>query len=894
MIFRKSIVILFALFLHSGFLCGQQLIFSTFQRVNYLIPYRISDEKILLTGNAILREMAKDVLREPWQVRLQVSGELVLKITGNGGQNHLDISLRNQFMGGDTLYRHFPVAGVLRPSLVNMKLKWANRADTSGYTEQALIAIPVEQEDSLLYSIPIAPFDTVADTLMVRDIVFSYDSLALKEFQNKVGLIHDYYASVSLLDSLQLFTSSLHLENQELLPVNFLKISELCRVIDRIDRRDFPGRLLHHGYDPSGLMAKYSRLFKQSRTLIYTFLDELHKTGAIPWDHDVARLARYFTSRVFSYVRRSYLMDQQQGLIYHDCLDHFFDNVAFPPEENVVPVLLSKMFADSGQDTVGSYVSKEIYAAYLAVAEELMLNHAYAEAFSMMENGGRFIDGNPGLKGFKADEDITSRAAEGICDSYVGIASTCIRNHKFNMAEKYLARADQYAVTYSRYIRSDSNYRAVFSELFFMRNADCDQLLEEKRYAEALNCYQQFENAYSARDLARVKSVLDDKKSIAAAGLGNLSTMLSEDALKRKDADTALYYYDKAIALRKESNVRPESDIRLDSLAPVMARIKITRISREGAIALEKRQFTLSVTRYKEAKALAADYQVVPGREFDSSFRQAMKNYLIIQLSASQKKIWLNQFDSAQMALERAKAGGFDFGLLQEPDFEAAMDHFKTKIMEQQCRNLRDSFDLRMIRADRNIALLNFINALAYLREAQTFLQAMPGCGIVEIGVSDSISKYAIPADYQHKIRDAGTHTATGNYREAIVELDESQRLFRMHDLNRFGLKMEDLYDFIRGRNNPYLSGKAIVYCLESGKAEDALKYLRLAHDQGLPSVSCYEVQGLLGAQFAAVDYRKSPVADPLKSVAGYVPEEKWYDTFRKSYLQKWSALDKK
>lgn len=894
MIFRKSIIVLFALFLHSGFLCGQQLIFSTFQRVNYLIPYRISDEKILLTGNAILREMAKDVLREPWQVRLQVSGELVLKISGNGGQNHLDISLRNQFMGGDTLYRHFPVAGVLRPTLVNMKLKWANRADTSGYTEQALIAIPVEQEDSLLYSIPIAPFDTVADTLMVRDIVFYYDSLALKEFLNKVGLIHDYYASVSLLDSLQLFTSSLHLENQELLPVNFLKISELCRVIDRIDRRDFPGKLLHHGYDPSGLMAKYSRLFKQSRTLIYTFLDELHKTGAIPWDHDVDRLARYFTSRVFSYVRRSYLMDQQQGLIYHDCLDHFFDNVAFPPEENVVPVLLSKMFADSGQDTVGSYVSKEIYTAYQAVAEELMLKHEYAAAFSMMENGKRFIEGNPALKGFQPDEEIISKAAEGICNSYVGIASTCIRNHKFSMAEKYLARADQYAVAYSKYIRSDSNYRAVFSELFFMRNADCDQLLEEKKYAEALDCYQQFEHAYTARDLARVKTILDNKKSIAAAGLGNLSAILSEDALKRKDPDTALFYYDKAIALREESNIRPATDTRLDSLAPVMARIKFARITMDGANALEKRQYALAVSRFREAKAMAVAYRFEAGREFDSSYRQAMKHHIIIQLSASQKKIWLNQFDSAQLALERAKGAGFDFGLLQEPDFESAIDHFKLKIREQKCRNLHDSVDLRMIRADRSIALLNFINAMAYLREAQTFLLAMPECSMVEIKVSDSIAKYAQAADYQQKIRDAGTHVATGNYREAVVELDESQRLFRMHNLNRFGLKMEDLYDFIRGRNNPYLSEKAIVYCMESGKAEDALKYLRLAHDQGLPSVSCYEVQGLLGAQFAAVDYRKSPVADPLKSVAGYVPEEKWYDTFRKSYLQKWGALVKK
>jgi len=54
-----------------------------------------------------------------------------------------------------------------------------------------------------------------------------------------------------------------------------------------------------------------------------------------------------------------------------------------------------------------------------------------------------------------------------------------------------------------------------------------------------------------------------------------------------------------------------------------------------------------------------------------------------VRYATTQKKIWANQFDSAQLALERTGAAGFDFGLLSEPDFTGAMEKYREKIMEQ-------------------------------------------------------------------------------------------------------------------------------------------------------------------------------------------------------------------
>jgi len=891
MIYCKPLLFLSFLIFLPGSLFSQQIISSTLQKTDFIIPYHNNNGKSSIYGNTILREMAKDVLREPWLVRIHISCTIGLTIVRIGDQNQLLISLNRAIMDGDTVYRHFPVNDVLFPSHVSMKLRWANRADTSGYTEESLSGKPILHSDSLLCTVPVTLYDPIVDTLMVREIEFFYDSLALRTFLDRIALIHDYYASVSLLDSLFRFTADLDISARKLLPLHYLKIAELSSVLERIDARDFRGRLLQNGYDPSGLMVKYLQLYKHSRSLIYNFMDELRKAGAIPREGDLEQLAAYFTSRVYSYVRRSYLMDQQQGLIYNDCLDHFFDHGAFPPGENIEPVMLAKLFPGARQDTLFLYVSRLIYGSYQHMARQLMDQNHFAEAYSMMTNGRRLLERNPALKRTVADDPLLSKAAEGIYNSYLGIASTCIRGHQYKMADTYLSRSAQYATAHPEYIHSDSAYRVVFSELFFLRNADCDLLLDQEKYAEALDCYQQFEKNYSARDLALISTQLDEKRSRARIGLSNLTELLSEDALKHEMPDTALYYYEQTKMLRQEFSIREPVDARLDSLAPVMAQIKFEHIYEEGSIALEKRQFSLAVTKLKEAKSLAEDHRIIRGTEFDSIYRRAMKMYLIIQLSVSQKRIWVNQFDSAQASLQRTETAGYNFGLLNDPDFNAAIENFKLKIREQRCRNLKDSVDLRMIKADLNITLRNFVNTLVYLREALAFSRSVPECTFGETAILDSIARYGQAEGYQQILSDARSYVASGNYDEAVRLLDKNQRDFNEHHLNRLGLQPEDIYAFIQQRNNPYLAKSAISYYFNLNDYAEALRFSLLAHELGMPAYQIKEILIQLGSKMAQADYRNSPGGNVNTNIAKYIPEDKWYDAFRISYANEWNRL---
>jgi hypothetical protein len=522
---------------------------------------------------------------------------------------------------------------------------------------------------------------------------------------------------------------------------------------------------------------------------------------------------------------------------------------------------------------------------------QLMEHSRHAEAFSMMENGRRFVTANPFLRGISPDAQLQSQAARGICNSYVGIASSCIGLHKYDMAASYLAKAGDYLEQHADYRISDSAYRTVFSELFFLRNTDCDHLLESEKYREALDCYGQFEKSYAPRDLALVSDRLAEKMSVARLELSRESELLSADALKHKNADTALYYYEQAMELRHAAAVSQAEQKEPDSLAPVMASIKFDQIYREGSLALDKRQFTLSVSLFDDARSLAEDYRIDRGREFDSVYRRAMKNLLIIQLSASQKKIWANDFDSAQNAVQKTEAAGFKYGVLNDPEFSAALANYRQKITEQRCRNLEDSVNLRMIRADRGIANKNFIRTMDYLKEAAALLQSLPECNVPGAPIADSLAKYKSPASYQQKLKIIRSLIVIGSYDSAVHVFFINQQDYDTQRLDRFGLIRDDIYNFSNASNNPYFTQSVTVHYMALENYREACRFLLLCYEQGLPAGSTSNIQEQIAKKFAQEDYKQNRQTTALQDADKSVGPNKWFDAFRRAYKLEWSNL---
>jgi hypothetical protein len=351
-------------------------------------------------------------------------------------------------------------------------------------------------------------------------------------------------------------------------------------------------------------------------------------------------------------------------------------------------------------------------------------------------------------------------------------------------------------------------------------------LLDRKQYSQALECYRQMEQVYSPAELALIRDQLSRKKEMASQGTGKAVAAMAMNALRNHDQDTALFLYDQARQLLKE--IPGTADARLDSLLPAMSRIRSGQLVEEGAAALEKRQYNLAVSLFREARNLATENGFVQDRSADSLYRQAMKHYLVIQLSASQKKIWANEFDSAQAAVERTEAQAYDFGLLLDPEIVKSMENYKTKILEQQCRNIQDSVTVRLIRSERSMALGNYINGTTQLEEALRIARSNPACNINEKPMQDTLDKYSGVSAYLVKMKEINTKISLGQYPGAIASLQQATADYRNGNLAGFGIPRPDIYLYIRDKANPHLIQYTVTLFASLGKYPDVILYVTL------------------------------------------------------------------
>lgn len=889
----RFIPILFLFLIHPIFLIAQPDSYRLSRRTAQAILYRLPEDGNSCNGNEILREIAKQVLREPWMVNLDLSYTAQVTIGLQDGKDRFQFLFLDPVVKGDILYRQFDISDVLIPSHLEMTLRWASRYDGSSFTAQRLISKRIGLHDSILLEMQVGSFDPSQDTILFHNIDFYYDSLQLSRFKQRRHLIDDYYASSILLDSLQLMSDTVDISNPALLPLHFIQVEEINKVLTRIDARNFPQYLPDSGYDPKQLVSRYNNLFKLSRTLTYNYMEALLKTGVVPWDGNISRIADFFTARMLSFVEKSQLMDDYHGDVYLDYLKHYFDGISFPEDQNILELLLRKMYPDARNDTVARFVSQQVMASYRHLVRHLMENNRFAEAVSLIENAKMFIAANPVIDDFIDENGLLIQASTEIYNAYVGIASGCIHNQMYQMADDYLEKALKYRSMHPGLIPGDSLYRQVYSELFFMRNSRCDELLDQKKYEDALGCYRLFEQTYPGDELAPVTEQLVKKKRSAVTGICSEAIYNSLKAIKNNQPDSALFYFDGATTLLPEL---PNDSLIIkhyDSVAPFIGQVRYKQLFIAGRQALERRQFTLAIDYFDQVRLLKDQFRLTPFGEFDSLYRKAMKNHLLIDLSADMKDIWASRFDVAEASLDQIRELGSTYGLASDPEFVSSLERFLEKIGEQKCRDLNDSVTYLMICADRNIVLKNFRNAGNYFKRAIRMADSIRNCGLLSESIVDSLTKYTPAVIYQENIENALKWMASGGYDTAINILYETEKMYRTYQLENLGCISKPLFDFVSSRNNPYLTFQAIQFYREKSDDREAFRFLNLLQTEDFQAATTRSVQEELGRKLAQVDFVNVTRNTPEKGDKQFPPSDKWFRVFRDAYQNEWARLVK-
>lgn len=873
---------------------AQEPISTTVVGQRFQVTYDPTGKEYNRAGNKIIIEIAKDVLRQPRLVRLNLTYSYNLSIQVEGDKKLLHLRFYDPILQGDLNLRSFPMDDLLLPNRVILKIRWANKLDTTSYTETIFTNLLNDFGKTFTLSEPIPTFDPEVDTLMLREPVFFYDTIALNRFMDRLWLVNDYYASVAILDSLTMLSDAIRLDQIEALPLAFMQVMEFDKIIACIDSLKIPTELLNGGFDPGGFNQKYGPLFKHARSINFTFQDQLRGCGAIPWDGDIDRLAGYFTGRMLTYVQRSRLMNDIHGRIYQKYLDVWFNSSVFGNDYGVLTSLLAKMYPDARADTLVPFVSRRVLSSYRNRARELMEVGRFADAYSLMENGERFRKNNPYMTQDDNNEPILTNAANGIYSSYAAIASACLDAGKMEMAVDYLDKARAYRKEKSSYINSDSLFNAVSARLFFIRNADCDLLLDEEQFESAEACFVAIGQTFDPEQVAPIQAELNAKISRARQGILSRELNEIEQHLRRDEKREAVDRYLDAVRLGNLFTPNPNALQTLDSLAPLVAALQYEMRYQEGSDALNRRQFTMAISLFEEAKHLSSNYSLIQEPLLDSLYRQAVKQSLLIRLASNRRVIWNNQFDSAYAFLARVESTAKANDLLADADFIAARSKYLEKIGEQQCRNLNDSIEMRMIRADRWIALRDYSHAMEALQEGVNLSVSKSECSYPVRPLLDTIAKYMPAAIYQRKVIEAEHHAAAGIYSLVITDLENAAAIYQTDHLERFGLTPPGVFTFLEQRGNPQLTEYAVRYHMMKGDYQSAMRFLQLMCRQDYPGKGALDLQTELGIALAKEDFKTHQSVDALQTqLVKYTADQSWYRTFEEAYKKEWKRLEK-
>jgi hypothetical protein len=209
------------------------------------------------------------------------------------------------------------------------------------------------------------------------------------------------------------------------------------------------------------------------------------------------------------------------------------------------------------------------------------------------------------------------------------------------------------------------------------------------------------------------------------------------------------------------------------------------------------------------------------------------------------------------------------------------------------CRNLSDSVEVRLIRADRWIAGRNYPRAMDILKEALTLSVSLSECRYPVQPLLDTISKYTQAATYQQKLADASGLAATGAYDLVITDLENASVIFLENQLSRKGLKPVSVSEFVEDRGNPLLTERAVNYYYLKGEYLASFNMMKLLRLQNFPERSAANLQSQLGRRLATEDYLKNHTDSVDVKIAGYTGGQEWFRTFSAAYGDEWNRLVK-
>jgi hypothetical protein len=795
--------------------------------VRYTFGYTEDESAYSGISNEIIAVIAEDAIKNPHRISFTLSTDMQIRIVTPEGRNPMvGISFGPQKLSGNIRFRKFSMASVMMPDRVTFGCRTEKKDSSSFIDLPDAIEMKWRKNDSAILQTQIPHFSCDSDTVVVHRLRFYLDKDVLERFKERVTLINDYYASNAILDSLEKVVREVDLGSIDHYPGYFIILEELNKILLIIQEKNFLQHLELDSLDPVGFQEKYMRLSRFSVSATMTFGENVKTPGIPNSTFSPDSLIRQFLDRMGSYIRWSMLVTERNSGIYHEFLERYFRLNAFVDDHEMIRHIVVQMFPGQDPDSALVMISAKISKAYHDRADELMKNQQYAEAVELLGNARNFSEVNPYLKGSVNDREIITKAANGIYNSYLGVADGAIRYGKQEMARSYMIRAQNYRKEHAAFVTSDSLFNRVFGEVVAETLSRCDTLFVSSLYPEALECYRDFEKGFDSLTLSLIHPGLEKKMQFC-----RYKILIGEGERNLAKSD------------------KPEAG----------------------------RNFFL-------ARQLTEEEKFSPDPLLDSLCKVTYPFYLIHLLYSGEYRIWTNRLEMARSFSDSIAFIQRTTGVESSRELSDALARYRRKVDERTCWNANEAVEVFLLRAQHEREIKDFIVAAFLTDSAVSLILQNQDCLIPLTGMKDTADKYQEVLEFQQRLKQVEVCVAAGRFKDAVTGYLELEDYNRAHDIGRFGFPILPIFDYIRNRSVQELTLQAFLYFKEKPDPEQATRYLKLLRLQDYPRKNAKPFLEWLGKEYAGKDFRDQPDKDPVVLVRSYTGRDPWMKRFRFAY----------
>ncbi|RLD60313.1 MAG: hypothetical protein DRJ05_04915 [Bacteroidetes bacterium] len=863
-------------------------IFDSNENEEVTIGYNTISADNNKTNNYFIKEITKSNLSDLYKTvfTFEYSYETSIKKNNNGVLN-IHTGLIGGKCSGDVFYKGFNVSDIMIPDLVDFEL--IVLSNDQFFESITVKGLQFDSGNIVKHDFNLDYFENTSNYSIKLENIHFYSPIGDEdEFDQRIKLIDNYVASISLLQNATNRFDSIDVQNSDVVLDTYIELNELNRIYKEISKCDFIDELGIRDNDPLDyfdMLTKLERKLTSYRSVYNQLLNSLH---GIKLRENLANCA----TKYVDLVSRELEMSQ---LVTHDLSPLFYSMGRIDYENSEVTEFLL------GMDDIYSKANmpyKElpsesftdlVIQKYTEKAENFILDQKYYLAKGLLLNAQSLemtgVTDSPAI----VDLDIMlSKATYGIYNSYLHITDRAIEIGNYELAERYIEKAKVFQLQNSNSIISNASVKRMMEKLITLYIYKGDEMNEYKEYDKALYCFVKADEISNSIDRYNFSYEINRGQREAVNGLYTKKILEAHNSLEIGNFDDAGSLISQANSLLKNN---PTVIHRTSSFIEVEKEINrhfYEELISEGVVFLSKSNYELAIEKLTKAEKLNYRFMFEDsGRVKDLIASSQIPN---IQRQCEISKLYLsrNEPEKAKVIYQNCLQIQFKYDLVDNSEVQQSLTYLNNEIFAKDCAYSNIQFAKLLGHSEQMISSGDYMKAVNMLNKSDELFEENPYCGLNIRHARNLLDEYSPAAEYQTLALDAHKALKNGDHEIFLDIYKKMETLSENYDIVRSRIEPMPLHYLFTVKNNLALLESTMEYYQMNDNYDIALDILHVLENNDISSKNTRGMQVELAEQMVVYDKSTNKTSNPKQNVEKYTEGSTWFRHFKKAYIENW------